>query len=131
MSATRSRGVRLVHVRTVPSAFHARVIQARLGADGIPVQLRGNVGGPYPIGEVSIWVAESDAADVQALLLADEVEDAFGGLDGVPTGEVAACRLPGTSRPRLLVAHPRTRNVLAAVSVLLVLAAAFGGRVLG
>ncbi len=68
---------RMVHVRTVPSAFHARVIAARLGADGIVTQLRGNVGGPYPIGDVSVWVAEDDASAASELLLADEIESAF------------------------------------------------------
>ena len=67
----------MVHVRTVPTAFHARVIAARLGAEGIPTDLRGNVGGPYPFGDVSVWVSEDDAADAAELLMADEVEAAF------------------------------------------------------
>ena len=69
--------VRMVHVRTVPTAFHARVIEARLGAEGIVTQLRGNVGGPYPIGDVSVWVGEDDAGAATELLLADEIEAAF------------------------------------------------------
>lgn len=64
-------------MRTVPTAFHARVIAARLGAEGIPTQLRGNVGGPYPIGNVSVWVTEADADVAAELLLADEIEAAF------------------------------------------------------
>jgi hypothetical protein len=67
----------LVHLRTVSSLFHARVIQARLGADGIPAQLRGNVGGPYPFGVVSIWVNAGDIDEAGDLLMADEVESAF------------------------------------------------------
>ena len=67
----------LVHVRTVPTTFHARVIAARLGAEGIPTELRGNVGGPYPIGNVSVWVTEGDADVASELLLADEIEAAF------------------------------------------------------
>lgn len=67
----------MVHVRTVSSVFHARVIAARLGADGIVTQLRGNVGGPYPFGEVSVWVGVDDADEASELLLADEVEAAF------------------------------------------------------
>ena len=43
------------------NSFHARVIAARLGADGIVTQLRGSVDGPYPIGDVSVWVTEEDA----------------------------------------------------------------------
>jgi hypothetical protein len=68
----------------VHSAFHARVIAARLGADGIVTQLRGNVDGPYPIGDVSVWVDEEDADCARELLLADEVESAF---DLPETGE--------------------------------------------
>jgi hypothetical protein len=67
----------MVHVRTVSGAFHARVIAARLGAEGIPTELRGNVGGPYPFGQVSVWVTEADAEEAAELLLADEVEAAF------------------------------------------------------
>jgi len=67
----------MVHVRTVSTAFHARVIAARLGADGIPTDLRGNVGGPYPFGDVSVWVAAEDADEATELLMADEVEAAF------------------------------------------------------
>jgi hypothetical protein len=67
----------MVHLRTVSTLFHARVIAARLGADGIFTQLRGNVGGPYPFGPVSVWVTEDSLADASELLLADEVESAF------------------------------------------------------
>jgi hypothetical protein len=77
MSGYRMTPSRMVHVRTVSTSFHARVIAARLGAEGIVTQLRGNVGGPYPFGEVSVWVGESDAEEAAELLLADEVEAAF------------------------------------------------------
>jgi hypothetical protein len=64
---------------TVNQTFHARVIAARLGAEGILTQLRGNVDGPYPVGEVHVFVAEDDADAARELLLADEVENAFEG----------------------------------------------------
>ena len=68
----------MVHLRTVPDAFHARVIAARLGADGILTELRGAVGGPYPIGDgVGLGRAEDDSRSPSELLLADEVEAAF------------------------------------------------------
>jgi hypothetical protein len=67
----------LVHLRTVPNAFHARVIAARLGADGIVTQLRGSLDGPYPLGSVSVWVGSDDLAVARELLLADEVEAVF------------------------------------------------------
>jgi hypothetical protein len=67
----------MVHVRTVSSAFHARVIAARLGADGIVTQLRGNMGSFPAFGQVSVWVNEADAETAAELLMADEVEAAF------------------------------------------------------
>jgi hypothetical protein len=70
-------GAEMVHLRTVNSTFHARVIAARLGADGIPTRLSGSVDGPYPLGDVSVWVALADADAARELLLADEVEAAF------------------------------------------------------
>jgi hypothetical protein len=70
-------GAEMVHLRSVNSSFHARVIAARLGADGIPTQLHGSLEGPYPVGDVSVWVCTDDAASAAELLLADEVESAF------------------------------------------------------
>jgi hypothetical protein len=69
----------MVHVRTVRSTFHAQLIAARLGADGVLTELRGNVGGPYPIGETSVWVPADEADTARALLLADEMEAPAGG----------------------------------------------------
>ena len=70
-----------MHLRTVNTRFHAEVIAARLGAEGFVTQLRGNVGGPYPIGDTSVWVAEEDSEEAAELLLADEVEDALSRMD--------------------------------------------------
>jgi hypothetical protein len=107
--------VRMVHLRTVHSSFHARVIAARLGADGIVTQLRGNVDGPYPIGDVSVWVDEEDAACAQELLLADEVESAF---DLPDTGE------PWSPPRRPFLLGLTRSQVLALVGIVVVL---FGG----
>ena len=67
----------MVHLRTVPTAFHARVLAARLGSDGILAELRGAVDGVYPLGDVMVFVEEEDLETAQELLLADEVESAF------------------------------------------------------
>jgi len=67
----------MVRLATVNSSFHARVIAARVGVEGIITELRGNVDGPYPVGDVHVFVAEDDLAIAQELLLADEVESAF------------------------------------------------------
>ena len=67
----------MVRLATVGTTFHARVIAARLGAEGIVTELRGNVDGMYPMGEAHVFVAEEDLAEARELLLVDEVESAF------------------------------------------------------
>ena len=67
----------MVRLATVSHPFHARVIAARVGAEGIVTELRGSVDGPYPMGDVSVYVPEIDLPVAQELLLADEVESAF------------------------------------------------------
>ena len=70
--------VPMVHLVTVGDTFHARVIAARLGSDGILAQLRGAVDGPYPgMGEVRVYVDVEDLTVARELLMADEVESAF------------------------------------------------------
>jgi len=68
---------RMVRLATVASSFHARVIAARLGVEGMVIELRGNVDGIYPIGDVHVFVDEDDLAAARELLLVDEVESAF------------------------------------------------------
>jgi len=67
----------MVRLATVRTTFHARVIAARLGAEGMVTDLRGNVDGIYPMGDVHVYVGEEDLPEAQELLLADEVESAF------------------------------------------------------
>ena len=67
----------MVHLLTVGTAFQARVVAARLGSEGIVTQLRGGVDGPYPFGDVLVYVDEDDMSLARQLLLADEVEAAF------------------------------------------------------
>ncbi len=84
----------MVHLRTVPDAWHARVIAARLGCEGIITHLQGNLSGPYPFGSVRVLV-EADQAELAAeLLLADEVEAAF---VPVPSGSSAHAGSAGTA----------------------------------
>ncbi len=73
----------MVHLLSVNDAFHARVIAARLGSDGILTELRGPVGGPYPLpGEVKVYVEADALLTARELLLADQVESAFDERDG-------------------------------------------------
>ena len=67
----------MVRLVTVNSTFHARVIAARVGAEGIFTELRGNLDGPYPMGDVHVYVPEDDLPTASELLMADEVESAF------------------------------------------------------
>ena len=67
----------MVPVLRVSNGFHARVVAARLGSEGIVTQLRGGIDTPYPMGEVEVLVAEAELPMARELLLADEVEAAF------------------------------------------------------
>jgi len=58
----------------VTSGFQARGVAARLGADGIPVQLTGSVDGPCPMGTTTLWVLAADELEARDLLLIDEAE---------------------------------------------------------
>jgi hypothetical protein len=91
-------GLRMVHLRTVPDAWHAKVLAARLGSEGIVTQLRGSVSGPYPFGAVSVLVEEAQAELAAELLLADEVEAAFAGngVSAPPFDQVLADGPSGT-----------------------------------
>ena len=59
------------------TSFHARVIAARLGSEGIVTDLRGNVDGFYPVGDVHVYVDQEDLAEAREILLVDDVESAF------------------------------------------------------
>ena len=71
------QGLRMVHLLTVSSSFQAQVIAARLGSEGIVTELRGAVGGPYPFGDVAVYVADDGLESARELMLADEVEASF------------------------------------------------------
>jgi hypothetical protein len=65
----------LALLTTVRGGFYARVLLARLGAEGIIAEARGEIGGPYPLDSpVELWV-ESDQLEDAAELLAQEGEE--------------------------------------------------------
>lgn len=96
--------LRLVPVARVPNEFHARVIAARLGSEGIITELRGGISSPYPMGEVDVLVSESEFEEAAALLLADDVESAFDDPDDDPSGPIRHLRFPMWARAALVVA---------------------------
>ncbi len=104
----------MVHLLTVRSGFQARVIAARLGSEGIVTELRGGIGGPYPVGDVAVYVGQSDLDLSRQLLLADEVEDAFSG-DEASRGLAARSR--GSGRERWGGPTRRGRLVVAALAL--------------
>jgi hypothetical protein len=125
--------VHLVHLRTVPNSIHARVLAARLGADGIVTELTGNVGSVYPFGAVSVWVTEADAPVARQLLLADEIEAVFayesaesGDHEDVAAAEEAGGRVRA-ARPRL----PSRRRVLSTLVLVLLVTSMVTSRLLG
>ena len=75
---------RMVRLATVGSSFHARVIAARLGSEGIVTDLRGNVDGLYPIGAVYVYVDQEDLLEAQEILMVDDIESAFDEPDDSP-----------------------------------------------
>jgi len=76
---------KMVPLTTVGSSFEARVLAARLGADGILTQSRGGGDGTYPLpGPVQVFVLVDQAYEARELLLADQVEAVFE--DATPDG---------------------------------------------
>ena len=65
----------MVHLVTVGSAFEGRVLVARLGADGILAQLRGESDGPYPLpSTVDVLVDAAQIDEARALLDTDPLD---------------------------------------------------------
>jgi len=66
----------MVHLVSVDSPFEAKVLAARLGAEGIVWELRGATG-IYPVGRSHVYVDEADLDVARELLLSDAVEAVF------------------------------------------------------
>jgi hypothetical protein len=64
--------LQMVRVATAPDTFAAKVLAARLGAEGLIWELRGG-DGPYPVGPVHVFVPERDRAAAQEVL--DSIEE--------------------------------------------------------
>jgi hypothetical protein len=84
-----------VRLTTVRGSFAARVLEARLASEGIRCELRGSLGGPYPltVGEgafVDVYVPDDEIDDARYVLLVDEVDAVFDDDgDGEPPRRVA------------------------------------------
>jgi hypothetical protein len=65
--------VRMVRLLTTFDQFEARVLVARLGAEGMLWELRGGHDGPYPMGPVHVYVEAEDLTRARELV-ADTTE---------------------------------------------------------
>jgi hypothetical protein len=98
----------MTYLTTVSGGFHAKVLAARLGAEGIPAMLRGGVDGIYPIFVgIAVYVPAGQLETAREILLADAVDAAFHELEQ---------EAPEEDAPRA----PSLRRALAAVAVAVV-----------
>jgi len=58
----------MVKLVSVSDHFQAKLLRARLGADGVLCELRGPVDGVYPIGRVHLYVPADELSLAQALI---------------------------------------------------------------
>jgi hypothetical protein len=87
----------MVRVATASGPFEAKLLAARLGADGIVWELRGGADGIYPMGPIDVLVAADDA-DVARVLLAPDDDQSGSEPDDGPD------RRGPRLRPLLLIA---------------------------
>ncbi len=91
------------HLTTVSGSFHGRVLAARLGTEGVLVELRGLFDGPYPLlAPIDVLVPTEQLDLAREILLADAVEDAMDG----PWLEEAGLEENDLERSRLEQAGP-------------------------
>ena len=79
----------MVRLLTASSPMEAKVIAARLGAEGFVWELRGSVDGPLAMGPIEVLVDADDFDEARELLLVEEVESSFTD-SGVETHETSA-----------------------------------------
>jgi hypothetical protein len=115
----------MVLLTTVMGSFHGHVLAARLGTEGISVELRGLSEGPYPLpGNVSVYVREDQLELARSLLLADAVDAVFDeryndlGPDDAGALDLPPIDLPGSTHFR----RAHRALVLSMVGLVLVLA---------
>jgi hypothetical protein len=71
--------MQMVRLVTAANPMEARIIAARLGAEGIVWQFRGSVDGPLAVGPVEVLVDAEGYESARELLLTDDVESSFVG----------------------------------------------------
>jgi hypothetical protein len=69
--------MRMVRLTTARSPMEAKIIAARLGAEGIVWELRGSVDGPLAVGPVDVLVDQDGFESAKELMMIDDIESAF------------------------------------------------------
>jgi hypothetical protein len=64
--------IEMVRLLTTLDQFEARVLAARLGAEGVLWELRGGHDGPYPMGPVHVFVEAAGLERAQELVASTE-----------------------------------------------------------
>ena len=107
--------LRMVHLATVPSEFEARVVAARLGAEGVVWELRG-ISSLYPVGSVEVFVESDALAEAREMLLGAEVDAVFA--NSVDAGARSG---RGAPTPNAALRHPWQGTALAVLVLLLII----------
>lgn len=91
-------------VAQASTPFEAKLLAARLGADGVLAQVTGGPDGPYPVGPYAVLVEPEQAELARALLAATDHRDPDSGM--TPGGDMEADAAPQAAwrRHRALVA---------------------------
>lgn len=77
----------LEYLTTVVGTVQGHLVVGRLATEGIAAVMRGTGDGPYPFpAEVDVLVPRDQVAAAREILMAVQVEEAFGGPDRVPRG---------------------------------------------
>ena len=79
----------MVRLLTAASPMEARIIAARLGAEGIVWDFRGSVDGPLAVGPVEVLVDEEGLETARELIQVDDPEWSFA-RSGTPAHETTA-----------------------------------------
>jgi hypothetical protein len=92
------------HLVTLRDGFEAKVLAARLGSEGVLVELRGSVDGMYPVGQIHLYVEESGLETAREVLALAETHNhaSHDGEDGWDPDDEPEHRSSARDRRKLL-----------------------------
>lgn len=65
----------MVRLLSTRDPFEAKLVAARLGAEGVLCEVRGGLDGPYPIGPVHLYVPDDELEAAREVLALDALDD--------------------------------------------------------